>query len=112
MTEISEAAQRKALALAMFEAEQNGEPTASAYRRALARVLQEHSDVAKVADCAMAAIGCLENFHAREKLQSLILPDEPCRHEIVWPGSGSVVGRVGSCRLCGSKFKIVEAGDA
>jgi len=80
MTEISEAAKRKACELANKPLRHTAgcwEPDdcdRDETLHALARVLQEHSDVAKDA-AAMARNG--EWSNAADTLQSLILPDDP-----------------------------------
>ena len=66
MTQPSKAAMAKADSLA------NDVQVGGGYRKALAQVLQEHSDVAKAALDRTVATG-----RQREGLQSLILPDEP-----------------------------------
>jgi len=105
MTEISEAAKRKARELApghnFIECDAVD---------ALARVLQEHSDVAKDVARYLAPGSIfeptLDRLH-RDSLQSLILPDEPCEHA----NFGSTLGGGWACRDCGKALKIVEAGD-
>lgn len=81
MTEPSKAAKRKALELAEADSPLFRESAAQVLLT-LARVLQEHSDVAKAlvkharnTDGALGAYGFLGDIPNR--LQSLILPDEP-----------------------------------
>jgi hypothetical protein len=75
MIEISKAAERKARELAEEEISSN--PCVLRYitvENVLARILQEHSDVAKE---AIGQIDFGNEKYARAELQSLILPEEP-----------------------------------
>ncbi len=93
MTEISEAAKRKACELANAERKHDADwmwcvdevawradasrPTSDGVMLAFARVLQEHSDVAKAAIVAAGKVWGLQEVEVRGILQSLILPEEP-----------------------------------
>jgi hypothetical protein len=110
MAKISEAAKRKAREL--LESEYGIRPSIDwphasgpVAEQALARVLQEHSDVAKAYFCTGGATA--ENLR---RAQALILPDEPCKH--LWFSRSDPRNRARlTCQDCGKNLKLVEVGD-
>ncbi|TXH56888.1 MAG: hypothetical protein E6Q97_05515 [Desulfurellales bacterium] len=107
MTEPSEAAFQRA------DEESVKHPSGN-YRRALARYIENTSDVAK----EIARHGYSDpptSVDLRGRLQSLILPDEPCKHEVRWMRTEGLTGIIVNggfkCSKCGTALKIVEAGD-
>lgn len=114
MTEPSEAAKHKACELAN-EAEgevaywKPKDVVQGGTLNALARVLQEHSDVAKEFLDSADKNGLSAAFCSRlPALQSLILPEEPCGHQLDLCAPALGPGR---CIKCGKRLKLTEVGD-
>ena len=103
MTEISKAALERAREL-RNRIYSGGEiyTLADATMRALARVLQEHSDVAKGVQRDL----CSRGHGCPPELRDLILPEEPCAHMIA---EYAVNGGLMVCIKCRKALKIVEA---
>lgn len=111
MTEISKAALERAREL-RNRIYSGGEiyTLADAKMRALARVLQEHSDVAKFADAGFEEARVHPTALTRTRLQSLILPDEPCDHllNVCNLMALDAANPHLRCYKCGKALKIVE----
>lgn len=115
MTEISEAAKRKACELIRREWENSPDTFdhLTASRNALARVLQEHSDAA-IEAAELLSDAELDGGPVYKKLQSLILPDEADALDkfAKWLNGCSKDGKKLQEAAAMFGLKIMETGDA